>query len=155
MSAHAVSHDADTLSVQLLKVGEESLGKFLGEVAIHLVSFAVGFLCRVQVESCPGSKVPRVIFTLDIQPTCITALGCDHNRNLADRLTWACVRVDDGDAILAGSVLKVALLCTIVACTSETSEVEEYGHSLGGGLRGKVEVQGHLTSRRLGLVGKL
>lgn len=75
-------------------------------------------------------------------------------------LTRAGVRVDDGNALLAGLVLEEALLRAVVAGARQARQVEQHGHLLrhllrGESLRRQVQVQRHLAVGRLGLVRQL
>lgn len=51
MTTHAVTSDADSVRVQLLEGGEESFGKILGDVRVHVVALVVGLLCGIDVEA--------------------------------------------------------------------------------------------------------
>lgn len=75
-------------------------------------------------------------------------------------LTRAGIRVDDGNALLAGLVLEEALLGAVVAGARQTREVEQHGNLLrhllrGESLRRQVQVQRHLAVGRLRLVREL
>lgn len=71
--------------------------------------------------------------------------------------TWACVRVEHRNALLARGVLEEAFLGTIVPRACQTSEVDQEGGSVEGvrgGLRGEVEVEGHFAIGGGSIVGE-
>jgi hypothetical protein len=51
VTTHAVTSDADSIRVQLLEGREESLGKILGNVRVHVVTLVVRLLCGIDVEA--------------------------------------------------------------------------------------------------------
>lgn len=74
------------------------------------------------------------------------------------RRTWAGVRVEHSDALLAGAMLEESLLGAVLRCAGEAGQVNQDGNLLGGvleGLRWQVEVETHLTASRGGIVGEL
>lgn len=69
MPSHTVTGDADTTRIQLREGRKDRLWKLLGHIAIHIVATVVRRLCGINVETGASSKVIRVIFSLDVQPT--------------------------------------------------------------------------------------
>lgn len=65
VSTHTMPRYADTVRVQLLERREEGLGELFGDVAVHLVAFAPGLLCRVDVETGTGAEVVGIVFAFD------------------------------------------------------------------------------------------
>ena len=55
--------------------------------------------------------------------------------------------------MLAGAVLEKAFLAAIVGSAGQAGEPDEEGDFLVGGLRGHVQVEGHLAAGGFGLVG--
>jgi hypothetical protein len=51
VATHAVTSDADSVRVQLLEGREQSLGKILGNVRVHVVTLVVRLLCGIDVEA--------------------------------------------------------------------------------------------------------
>lgn len=78
--AHAVSEDADPLTVHLLEILEDGLGQLGRDVAVHLVAFVPGGFGRVEVEGCAGAEVEGVVFALDFEPTCGSREGLSCQR---------------------------------------------------------------------------
>lgn len=71
--------------------------------------------------------------------------------------TWAGVRVEHSNALLARGVLEEALLGTIVPRARQTGEVDQEGGSVEGvrgSLRGQVEIEGHFAVGGGGIVGE-
>ncbi len=71
--------------------------------------------------------------------------------------TWARVRVEHGNALLARGVLEESLLCPIVPGAGQTGQVYQEGNfveGIGGGLRGQVEVECHFAVGGGGIVGE-
>jgi len=68
--AHAMSEDADPLTVHLLEVLEDGLGQLGCDVAVHLVAFVPGGFGCVEVETGAGAEVEGVVFAFDFEPTC-------------------------------------------------------------------------------------
>ena len=70
-------------------------------------------------------------------------------------LTRACIRIDDSDALLTGSVLEEALLSAIVARACQSGEVYQDGNFVQRVrccLRRKVQVECHLAICCQGIV---
>ena len=74
------------------------------------------------------------------------------------RRTRAGVGVDDGNALLAGTVLEETLLGAVVTSASQTGQIDEDGNLLSRAfesLRGQEQVELHFAVGRSSLVGKL
>lgn len=67
MPTHTVAHDANSVGIKLGKLAEDQARQLLAHVGIHIVAFAVRFLCCVHIEPCPCAKVPGILFTWDIE----------------------------------------------------------------------------------------
>lgn len=126
MATHAVARDADAVAVELGEGREECLWEFLSDVRVHLVAFAVRLLRSIHVEARAGAKVVVIIFALDFQPSC--DWSCSERIPIAQshdaQRTRTCVGVHNGNALLAGSVLKEAFLGAIVTRASQPREVK-------------------------------
>lgn len=69
MSTHAVASDTDSTGVQLGESSKDSLGQFLGDIAVHVVALVVWGLGSIDVETSTGSKVISIILTLNVKTT--------------------------------------------------------------------------------------
>jgi hypothetical protein len=58
MTTHTMSRNADLTRVELRKRRKDRLGKFLGDVGVHVVPIVVRCLCRVDVEAGARAEVP-------------------------------------------------------------------------------------------------
>lgn len=59
--------------------------------------------------------------------------------------TWAGIRVQHSNSLLAGAVLEKALLGAVIGGAGQTGEVDQYRDFLCLGLRGQEEVEFHLA----------
>lgn len=69
----------------------------------------------------------------------------DKRQIAGNQHTWAGVRVEDSNALLASTVLEEALLGAVLGGACQTGEVNQHGDLLGLGLRGQIEVEFHLA----------
>lgn len=70
MSTHAVASDTNAVGVQLRESVKDSPRQLLGDVAVHVVAVVIRSLGGIDVESCAGTKVIRVILALDVEAAC-------------------------------------------------------------------------------------
>lgn len=68
--------------------------------------------------------------------------------------TWTCIRVYNGDSVLAGSRLEEALLRPVVPSACEACQIEDDGYFPLLGLSGQEEVQLHCRACRRRIVLK-
>lgn len=71
VTTHTMSRDADPAGVELRERLKHGLGQFLGDIGVHVVAVVEGGLSSVDVETGAGTKVPRVVFTLNVQTACL------------------------------------------------------------------------------------
>lgn len=71
------------------------------------------------------------------------------------RHTWAGIRVEHGDALLAGGVLEEALLGAVIGRASQTGQIDQEGDRLVRGKSGQKEVEGHLGAGCSRIVAQL
>ena len=163
MAPHAVAEDADAVRVHLLEVFEDGPRQLRRDVAVHFVSLAPRGLCRVDVETRAAAEVVRVVFALDLEASCDEqsdikeGFGRTVETVWASGHTWARVRVENCNSLLARGVLEETLLGSVVARTGQAGEVYQEGslvEGVRGRLGGQVEVEGHFAIGGGGVVGE-
>lgn len=66
MTTHTMTRDAHAGGIQLGERSKDGLGKFFGDVTVHVVAIIVGRLCGVDVEACSAAEVVGVILAGDV-----------------------------------------------------------------------------------------
>jgi hypothetical protein len=70
VTTHTVTSDTDAAGVELGELGEDGLGQFLGDVAVHIVACVIRGLCSVDVEASAGAEVISIILAFDVKTAC-------------------------------------------------------------------------------------
>ena len=67
MTAHTVSHNANSLAINLIEIVKDGFRQLGRDVAVHFVSLGPGIFDGVNVEAGARAEVVGVVFGLDFE----------------------------------------------------------------------------------------
>lgn len=79
MATHAVTSNANSAAVQLFKMLKQGLWELLRDIRVHFVVLVPRLLGCVDIETGTGTKVVRIVLTLDLQAS------CSYDQNVRDK----------------------------------------------------------------------